>query len=177
MVVLFDNETTGLIDNRTLPLAKQPAIVEFYACRANLVTGEIYAECEHFINPQRKSEEAAFKAHGLTDEFLATQEPFSAYADEIRSFVESAPTIIAHNLSFDMEQLEIAYERLAQPPPRWPTRICTVEQTVHLCGRRLTLSDLHQYLFGKPHADAHRAKTDVMALLRCAAELHKRDLL
>ena len=79
-------------------------------------------------------------------------------------------------MSFDQEMIDIEAERLGQIL-RWQRLVCTVEQTVHLRGHRLSLSLLHQHLFDEPFAGAHRAKVDVAALIRCSVELHKRRVI
>ena len=56
----------------------------------------------------------------------------------------------------------------------WPRLCCTVENTEWLHGHRLSLSALHEELFGEPFSGAHRARTDVAALTRCYLELVKR---
>jgi DNA polymerase-3 subunit alpha len=56
----------------------------------------------------------------------------------------------------------------------WPRVICTVEETEHLKGHRLKLSDLYELLFGEKFANAHDAKADVEALAKCYFELVKR---
>jgi hypothetical protein len=56
---------------------------------------------------------------------------------------------------------------------KWPDKICTVEQTVHLKGYRVSLSVLHETLFGMPFTGAHRAKVDVSALLFICKELYR----
>jgi DNA polymerase-3 subunit alpha len=38
----------------------------------------------------------------------------------------------------------------------------------------MKLADLHEFLFGEGFEDAHRAKSDVMATVRCFIELCKR---
>jgi DNA polymerase III alpha subunit (gram-positive type) len=81
--------------------------------------------------------------------------------------------VIAHNASFDQEAINIEANRLGRII-KWPTCRCSVEQTIHLKGKRLTLGALHEHLFGARFDDAHRARADVMALVRCCCELHKR---
>ena len=52
--------------------------------------------------------------------------------------------------------------------------ICTVEASYHYNNKRMKLQDLHEFLFGEGFTDAHRAKSDVMATVRCFIELVKR---
>jgi DNA polymerase III epsilon subunit-like protein len=101
---------------------------------------------------------------------------FKDVAVQIRDFLQDAPLIIAHNASFDKEVLDIELER-ARVPIKWPPVLCTVEETIFLKGMRLTLSNLHEHLFGEKFKDAHRARSDVMALVRVARELRRRGLL
>jgi hypothetical protein len=66
-----------------------------------------------------------------------------------------------------MEIIDLEFERLGRTFV-WPTtRICTVEQTIHISGNRIKLSDLYRMLTGQEHRDAHRAMPDVLATLVC----------
>jgi DNA polymerase-3 subunit alpha len=98
---------------------------------------------------------------------------FTKVADRIIAMIEGAPLVISHNASFDQEVLDIEAARLGRQI-HWPRLLCTVEQTVHLTGKRLTLTDLHNLLFEEKFADAHRAKADTQALIRCCRELVRR---
>jgi DNA polymerase-3 subunit alpha len=182
MAVIFDTETSGLVENRTLRLERQPYITEFYACDVDLATGVISREHDTLIKPvdakgnQVKLEPKITKITGITDEMLADQQPFSYHAEKIRAFLERTDLVIAHNLSFDKDMVEIEFDRLEQKIV-WPRGLCTVEQTVGMKGFRLSLSLLHQELFGEPFAGSHRAKADVAALTRCCVELRKREMI
>jgi len=175
IVTLFDTETTGLIDNRTMPLKKQPYIIEWYSCVGDLSTGEVISELDMLIKPPIPISEESVKITGITDAMVENAPMFPAVAQQIKEAMENGPQAMAHNASYDIEMLDIEFERLGQTV-HWPRRpICTVEATVHLKGFRLNLAGLHEYLFGKGFPEAHRAKNDVMALFRCACELYKRD--
>lgn len=171
-VLLFDTETTGLIDNHSLKLDRQAEVIEFYGCLTDLATGEIEKEFSQLIKPRNPASEEITKITGITNEMLEGQPPFSKVAPSIKAFLESAPFIIAHNLSFDKEILDIEFERL-QKTIAWPRGLCTVEQTLHLRGYRLSLQALYEYLFNEPFKDAHRAGADVKALLRITVELFR----
>lgn len=176
--ICFDTETDGLVINRTLRLEKQPEIIEFYACVADLSTGAIGAEVHRLCKPKTPIDEKgkAHKAVGLTNAMLADEQPFAAYADEVKAFMEQGLPVIAHNVSFDVEMVDIELERLGKKLA-WPPCICTVEQTVHVKGYRMSMNDLHEYLFGERFEGAHRANIDVAALVRCATELYRRGML
>jgi hypothetical protein len=70
----------------------------------------------------------------------------------------------------------LEFERLKRTI-KWPRPICTVESTVHIKGARLSMTKLHKYLFDADFPDAHRAKPDTQALIRCAVELYRRGLI
>lgn len=172
---VFDTETSGLIDNHTMPLDKQPEIIEFYGATLDLDTGEVLDEIDTLIKPRREITDEITKITGIENDDLKDALPFSAHAPRIRRAIGTADAAIAHNLSFDKEMLEIECERLGGIELKWPARmICTVEQTIHLKGYRLSLQALHELLFGEPFKEAHRAKTDVQALVKCTVELFRR---
>lgn len=180
LAVVFDTETTGLIDNRTMKANLRPCLLEVYACRVDLDSGAIEDELWYLVRPPSKETidlEVSQKSHGLTWESVETAPEFKTIAEEVIQYLGSRPTLIAHNLSFDMEIIEIEAERIGTKVS-WPRhRVCTVEQTVYLKGYRLSLSALHELLFAETFADAHRARTDVGALVRCCVELRKRGIL
>ena len=177
LALVFDTETTGLIKNRSIPLHQQPEIVEFYGCIVDLNTGKIISEFERMFKPSRPMRDDVIKIHGITNEFVADCEAFTLdAANELRAFIESAPCVIAHNLSFDVDMVELEMDRHVIPI-KWPRKLCTVEQTYHVHGYRLNLNALHKWLFDEPFKGAHRARADVMALVRCCMELNKRGLI
>lgn len=177
MAILFDTETTGLVENRTIADDRQPEIIEFYGCLANLENGEVSRELDVLIRPRHLPlPDKIIKITGITTEMVSPASSFVAVASDIAEILEAAPLVIAHNASFDREVIDIEMARIGRTVA-WPRLACTVEQTVHLTGFRLTLSTLHKELFDEDFVGAHRAAVDVKALLRCAVELHRRDML
>jgi DNA polymerase III epsilon subunit-like protein len=182
IALVLDTETTGLVENRTIKVERLPEIIEFYGALVDLGTGIIQEELDTLIKPTIPlkdkpdfgSKKTITEITGITNEMLANSPTFKVYAPKLKVFLESAPNIIAHNATFDQEMLAIEFARV-NVPIKWPRVICSVEQTIHLKGKRLTLSDLHAHLFGEKFADAHRAKVDVQALIRCCVELAKRE--
>ena len=186
--VIFDTETTGLIKNRKVALHKLPEIIEFYGCYCDLKTGEIIQDYECLIRPQYVSKketrdvglvelpEVITKVTGLTANDLKDKLVFEIQKFAIQELFQQADCIIAHNANFDKEMIDIEFERLNEKID-WPQIICTIEQTMHLKGYRLKLSELYEFLFEEKFKDAHRAKNDVMALKKCCEELYKRDML
>lgn len=176
LALLYDTETTGLIDNHTVKIAHQPHIIEFYGCVADLKTGKIKKEVHHLIKPPIKIEQEITNITTIKNEDVVSSPTFDKVAVEIFKFLEGAPILIAHNASYDKEIMDLEAERLKRTI-KWPRMLCTVEQTVALKGFRFTLSDLYQFLFNETFSGAHRANVDVKALLRCCVELHKRDVI
>lgn len=177
--LVLDTETTGLVHNHSIALELQPEVIEFYACLADLKRRRIEWEREWLIKPKAYPMTAEVMAETKTrldNEMLSDALHFKDVAQQIKKLIEGAPAIIAHNASFDKEMIDIEYERLGVKL-KWPRLICTVEQTVHMKGYRLTLTDLHTTLFKQGFPEAHRAKPDVQALVRCCYELFKRGML
>lgn len=177
--IIFDTETTGLIKNRKIPLDKQPEIIEFYGClvdlKAKTKKGQILAELEILIRPNNKKlDDAITKITGLEyDRDLKDKKSFPQVASTIKNFMGLADIWIAHNASFDLEMLEIEFERIGQSIKPKDKIICTVEQTMSLKGYRLNLAALYEHLFKEKMGTAHRAKVDVMNLKDCCFALYK----
>lgn len=181
--LVFDTETTGLIENRTVHLDKQPHMIEFYGNIVDLASGEVEKEYHTLIKPpiplplNVKNGKGIADMTGITEEMLVDQPSFRDVAEQINEIIAAAPVVVAHNLRFDMDMVEVEFERLKRIVS-WPERqICTIEQTVHLRGHRLNLTKLHSILFPGETFVAHRAANDVKALTRCCCELYKREVL
>ena len=178
--VIFDTETTGLVKNRSVRLESQPEIIEFYACFIDLtnpenVLGELNFLCKPLLTI--KLEPIIEQITGLTyDRDLQNEQPFSFYATSVKDFIQQADYVIAHNIAFDKDMIEIEFERL-QKDINWPRLICTVEQTKHLKGYNLKLSALYELLTKNKMKEAHRAKVDVQHLTECCKLLFKNEML
>lgn len=179
LAIAFDTETSGLSANRTMHIDKQPEIIEIYAALFNFKNGKVLEDIDYLIKPFRPiDEEVITPITGITNAMLADKPFFQQFAPSIKAFLEMdrATFITSHNIAFDQEMVDIEMTRI-RDKVAWKPLICTVEQTVNLKGFRLSLTALHEHLFGKAFEKAHRAKNDVMAQIRCVVELHKRDML
>lgn len=173
--MVFDTETTALVSNSLLAEPHQPEIIEFYAMIVDGL-GELKEELHFLCKPKRPiSKEVSAITH-ITDEMVIDERPFGFYFDRVLGFMKKCDGIVAHNLSFDMDMINIEAARLGRLGDiKYPKiKICTVEATEWIKGHRMNLSDLHEYLFGERFANAHRAKEDVGALGRIFNELMKR---
>ena len=134
-------------------------------------TFPIAEELEFFCDPGKPLSEEVQRITGIKPEQVAGQPKFSERAAEVKAMIEGADAVVAHNLSYDMAVVDFEMER-AGLVVEWPAeRVCTVESTEHLKGFRLSLSALHEELFGEPFSGAHRARADVEALTRCYLHL------
>lgn len=158
-----------------MKLDRLPEIIEFYGGIFDLSLGSLepIEELDLLTKPSKPIPDKTTELTGLVDNDFKEAKTFADHAEQIFSFVERAPVIIAHNLAYDKELLEVEAQRLGRRLT-WPRGICTVEATVHLKGFRFSLSNLHEHLFNQHFAGSHRARADVMALARCCIELYKR---
>jgi DNA polymerase-3 subunit epsilon len=102
--IVLDTETTGLDPK------EGHRIIEIAALE--LKERKLTRDYRHyFINPERQSDEAALRIHGLTEEFLLDKPKFSAIAQEFLQYIEGA-TLIIHNAPFDMAFLNSEINRL-----------------------------------------------------------------
>lgn len=175
--LIFDTETTGLVNEATSDLAQQPHVIEFAGVHIDQ-GGEIVAEMSMLFKPPiPKLPDIITKITGITDETLADKLPFNCEA--VQRFVNAADvsTAVAHNFAFDKAMLGFEFARQNQTI-EWPKRkICTVEASVAVKGRRMKLGDLHREFFGEGIVGAHRALNDVKALARIVHFMRMKGML
>jgi DNA polymerase III epsilon subunit-like protein len=157
-----------LIDNHTRKLTQQPEVIEFACVQADWDDLEdVVDSYSVLIKPRTDVTDIIAVKTKITNDMLRDCPPFREVAHQIGQLVSAAEIICGHNLSFDMEMLDLEFERLNQKI-MWPAqRVCTVEQTIHVTGNRINLGDLHLLLTGQKHEDAHRAMPDALATLDC----------
>lgn len=182
LTLFFDTETTGLNKHPLVDEKYQPEATEFYGCLYDLDAREKVDEFETLIRPTRTHEisEKVSKITGLTFDKLKDAPTFEQVAPEIDLLIGSSDALCGHNLTFDVDVIEGEYGRLKLGPPVWPPRerwTCTVEQSLHLRGYRLTLAGLHEILFGHLPETAHRARVDVETHIRVVEEMRRREWL
>src|SRR5271163_585105 len=122
--LIFDTETTGLIENRITANEKQPHIISFCGVVADLRTGEIINKYDTFIRPPIYIPPFITKINNISDETVADYDMFDTYANRIRDMIEAAPCVIAHNAVFDVEMVDIEIQRLDRTKIVWPRVIC-----------------------------------------------------
>lgn len=177
-ILVFDTETDGLISNSARKLDKQPKIIEFFGLvlEAKKKKFKEVETISQLFNPGRPIPEKVTQITGITNDMVKVQPSFSKWADEAAEKLPTYDLVVAHNLSYDMDIVNMEFERLNRKII-WPKGICTVEGTEWLKGYRLSLTALHEELFGEKFTGAHRAEEDVRALARCYIELVNREIL
>jgi len=171
--LVWDTETTGLLQPSIVPLEKQPSIISLYGSMID-DEGNVLESIDLNFNPGFPVEPIITKITGLTNEFLADKPKFSEHEEQIRNFVMSADVTIAHNAKFDCGMLNNELKRCGTFELMvWPRILCTVESTMSIRGHRLNLTALHTHLFGKAFDSAHSAGGDVAALTACVIELRR----
>lgn len=166
--ILFDTETTGLLVPEINELAAQPYIVDFYAVKID-EDFNILGEIETYVKPPISIPAELTKIHGVSNDTVKDAPTFSELYPKLAEFFLGVDTLVGHNVSYDRSMVAnelLRCGKLLNFP--WPiNHICTVEMSLWIEQRRMNLSNLHAHCTGKPHADAHRAKSDVFALVRC----------
>ena len=106
--IFLDTETTGLSPEGG------DRIIEI-GC-VELIARKLTGNNKHFyLNPERESHEAAFKVHGISDEFLKDKPRFGVIAAELLAYLQGAEIII-HNAPFDTGFLNKELEICGQKP-------------------------------------------------------------
>lgn len=168
--LIYDTETTSLIKNTAQSLDKQPHLLEFYGCLCD-ENGKVLEELEFMCNPGIEISEEVTKITGLKTEDVKNLPPFKEHFEKVKAFFAKAGAMVAHNLSYDSSIIAFEISRI-KAEMKWPElKICTVEETEHIKGHRMSLGNLYEYLFAEPFIGAHRAKNDVMALKACFFKL------
>ncbi len=101
--IVLDTETTGLDPLRGDRLVEIGCI----ELLNRIPSGHTF---HRYVNPQREVPDEAFKAHGLSTQFLADKPAFADVCDELLAFLGDAPLVI-HNASFDIGFLNAELDR------------------------------------------------------------------
>ena len=155
--VVIDTETTGLI----VPHMPAPKMIEF----AGLGYDE--KKLQIIINPHEKLKPYTTKLTGITQEMVDKGENLLKASRRITEFLKDYDVIVAHNALFDHEVLKLSGVELNHE------LFCTVQESMHIKGKRIKLGDLHMHYFNEKIVGAHRAMTDVVACERIFRRLIK----
>ena len=186
MYLIFDTETTGLPKNYNAPISDTenwPRCVQIawqlHDTMGNLIDHQDYLIQPDGFNIPYESEQI----HGISTA-LAEQDgvPLKEVLEKFNESLARAKFVVGQNVDFDINVMgcEFFREGVQNPLQELPVLDTCTEHTAELCkipgGRggkfKLpTLTELHEYLFGEPFAEAHNATADVEATTRCFLEL------
>lgn len=191
MYLIFDTETTGLPRNWSAPISDTnnwPRCVQI-AWQLHDAMGNLIEHQDYLINPEGYNiPYDAERIHGISTE-LAQKEgiELKVALERFNEAMGKAKFIVGQNVGFDVNIMGCEFYRMgiASQMAQMPILDTCTEITAELLklpgGRggkfKLpTLTELHQYLFGVPFAEAHNATADVEATTRCFLELIKREV-
>jgi len=106
--IVLDTETTGLDPSGGHRIVEIACIELIH----HVPTGRKF---HRYVNPERDMPNDALAVHGITAEFLASQPPFAAIADELLTFI-GPDRLVIHNAEFDIAFLNAELARLSHEP-------------------------------------------------------------
>ena len=186
MYLIFDTETTGLPKRWDAPITDTdnwPRCIQI-AWQLHDELGNCIEHHDYLIKPEGFNiPYDAEKIHGISTELA--EEQGAALNEVLEKFnvaLSKTKFVVGQNLKFDLNIMgaEFVRQNVANNLQELPVLDTCTEHTAQLCqipgGRggkfKLpTLTELHQYLFNVPFAEAHNATADVEATTRCFFEL------
>ena len=164
-LLVFDTETTGLTLPSTAPLEKQPKVIELGLVVLDGLE-EIFSG-NWLVNPGELISAEITKITGITNDQLVGMPSFAEVWEEASGHFVQADGVLAHNLPFDKSLVDFECRRITEAPFLfWPSvQICSVQEYVHVFGRRPKLKDLYEQYTFKKLEQTHRALDDVRALV------------
>ncbi len=191
MYIIFDTETTGLPRDWNAPITDTdnwPRVIQI-AWQLHDDMGQMIEHQDFLIRPDGFDiPYDAEQIHGISTELA--KEQGESLEDVLKLFNEAltkAKFVVGQNIQFDINVTGCEFVRTEMDTPMLEMDIldtCT-ETTANLCqipgGRggkfKLpTLTELHEYLFNVPFAEAHNATADVEATTRCFFELMRKGV-
>jgi DNA polymerase-3 subunit epsilon len=178
-MIVFDTETTGLVQPELVPLNEQPKLIEFAAIKLDDFSLEEMERIQFLINPGEPLSDEIISITNIDDGMLENQPKFPAFYHDLVNFFIGESTMLAHNLNFDKSLLQFELMRIGKEYAfPWPWKqICTVEASFGIENKRMNLGKLHRHCTGEDFKDAHRAMADTEALVSCVRWLSMQGML
>ncbi|MDO5104789.1 DNA polymerase III subunit alpha [Capnocytophaga sp.] len=186
MYLIFDTETTGLPKRWDAPITDSdnwPRAVQI-AWQLHDSMGKLIEHQDFLIAPDDFNiPYDAEKVHGISTELAESQGvPIQQVFEKFNEALQKATYVVGQNIGFDINIMGAEFHRYGVDSPlvTMPVLDTCTEITANLCkipggrGGRYklpTLTELHEFLFGVPFAEAHNATADVEATTRCFFEL------
>ncbi|RAJ19295.1 DNA polymerase-3 subunit alpha [Gelidibacter algens] len=186
MYLIFDTETTGLPKRWDAPITDTdnwPRCIQI-AWQLHDAMGNCIEHQDYLVKPEGFNiPYDAEKIHGISTE-LAQQQgiPLAEVLEKFNIALAKTKFVVGQNVGFDLNIMgaEFHREHVANTLQELPVLDTCTEHTASLCqlpGGRYgkfklpTLTELHEFLFHQPFAEAHNATADVEATTRCFLEL------
>ncbi len=186
MYLIFDTETTGLPKRWDAPITDTdnwPRCIQI-AWQLHDAMGNLVDHQDYLVRPDGFNiPYDAEQVHGISTE-LAKQDgaDLNEVLEKFNTALAKAKFVVGQNVGFDVNIMGAEFHRLQikNTLRELPVLDTCTEYTAELCkipgGRggkfKLpTLTELHEYLFNEPFAEAHNATADVEATTRCFLEL------
>jgi DNA polymerase-3 subunit alpha len=191
MYLIFDTETTGLPKRWDAPVTDTdnwPRCIQI-AWQLHDEMGTLIEHQDYIVRPDGFNiPYDAERIHGISTD-LALEQGISIEEalEKFNIALSKSKFIVGQNVGFDVNIMGSEFYRYGVESKMASMKVldtCT-EITADLLklpggrGGRFklpTLTELHQYLFGEPFAEAHNATADVEATTRCFLELVKREI-
>lgn len=190
MYLIFDTETTGLPKRWDAPITDTnnwPRCVQI-AWQLHDEMGNLIEHQDYLIKPEGFDiPYDAERIHGISTE-LAQQQgvALQEVLEKFNIALSKAGFVVGHNVGFDINVMGCEFFRESVDTNLTQITVldtCTEEtaELLKLPGGRggkfklPTLTELHEYLFGEPFAEAHNATADVEATTRCFLELVRKE--
>ncbi len=189
MYLIFDTETTGLPKRWDAPITdidNWPRCIQI-AWQLHDDMGNCLESEDYLVQPDGFNiPYDAEKIHGISTELAQEQGiPLSDVLEKFNIALSKTKFVVGQNVKFDLNIMgsEFVRESIANQLQELPVLDTCTEHTASLCqitGGRYgkfklpTLTELHQFLFNQPFAEAHNATADVEATTRCFLELIRR---
>ncbi|MGG7036201.1 MAG: DNA polymerase III subunit alpha, partial [Flavobacterium sp.] len=191
MYLIFDTETTGLPRSWAAPITDTdnwPRCIQI-AWQLHDEMGNLIEHQDYLVKPEGFNiPYDAERIHGISTELAQEQGvDLKEVLEKFNIALSKAKFIVGQNVGFDVNIMGCEFYRMGveSAMSQMPVLDTCTEVTAELLklpgGRggkfKLpTLTELHQYLFGEPFAEAHNATADVEATTRCFLELVKREV-
>ena len=189
MYLIFDTETTGLPKRWNAPVSDTenwPRCIQI-AWQLHDAMGNLLDRQDYLIQPDGFNiPYDAEKIHGISTELaLEKGHPLSEILEKFNDALARTKFVVGQNVGFDINIMGAEFYRANQNTllGELPVLDTCTEHTATLCAipggrggkfKLPTLTELHQYLFNTPFAEAHNATSDVEATTRCFFELIRR---
>ncbi|MCH4551778.1 DNA polymerase III subunit alpha [Aestuariibaculum lutulentum] len=186
MYLIFDTETTGLPKRWDAPITDTdnwPRCIQI-AWQLHDSMGNCIDHQDYLVQPEGFNiPYDAEKVHGISTELAQEQGvPLVEVLEKFNAVLGKTKFIVGQNVKFDLNIMGAEFVRgdMANILQELPVLDTCTEHTAELCqipgGRggkfKLpTLTELHEFLFKQPFAEAHNATADVEATTRCFLEL------